>query len=178
MRGAYDASAELFETARRLTPAGRREDLARRTLGQALAALKAGDVATARGLADSAGTGGLPPVLNVERFRLLAEVEWDDGAAKLSTEYLERALAAAADDRELSAGILTRLVMAGMPADPARALGHAERAMGILSEDRGPQTARVHPHRPLPGRGASRTRRTPRLARAGPGARSQGRNRR
>jgi len=105
----------------------------------ALAALKAGDVATARGLAVSAGTDGLPSALNVERFRLLAEVEWEDGATKLSTEYLERALDAAADDRELSAGILTRLVMAGMPADPARALGHAERAMGILSEDREPE---------------------------------------
>jgi predicted nucleotidyltransferase len=35
----------------------------------------------------------LPPALNAERFRLLAEVEWDDGATKLSTEYLERALA-------------------------------------------------------------------------------------
>ncbi len=139
LRGAYDASAELFEAARRLTPAGRQDDLARRTLGHALAALKAGDVATARGLAVSAGTGGLPPALNVERFRLLAEVEWDDGATRLSTEYLERALAAAADDRGLSAGILTRLVMAGMPADPARALGHAERAMGILSEDREPE---------------------------------------
>jgi DNA-binding NarL/FixJ family response regulator len=139
LRGAYDASAELFEAARRLTPAGRQDDLARRTLGHALAALKGGDVATARGLAVSADTGGLPSALNVERFRLLAEVEWDDGATKLSTEYLERALAAAADDRELSAGILTRLVMAGMPADPARALGHAERAMGILSEDREPE---------------------------------------
>ena len=139
LRGAYDASAELFEAARRLTPAGRQDDLARRTLGHALAALKGGDVATARGLAVSAGTDGLPSALNVERFRLLAEVEWDDGATKLSTEYLERALAAAADDRELSAGILTRLVMAGMPADPARALGHAERAMGILSEDREPE---------------------------------------
>ncbi len=139
LRGAYDSSAELFEAARHLTPAGRQDDLARRTLGHALAALKAGDVATARGLAVSAGTDGLPPALNVERFRLLAEVEWDDGATKLSTEYLERALDAAADDRELSAGILTRLVMAGMPADPARALGHAERAMGILSEDREPE---------------------------------------
>ena len=139
LRGAYDASAELFEAARRLTPAHRQDDLARRTLGHALAALKGGDVATARGLAVSAGTGGLPSALNVERFRLLAEVEWDDGATKLSTEYLERALAAAADDRELSAGILARLVMAGMPADPARALGHAERAMGILSEDHEPE---------------------------------------
>ena len=139
LRGAYDASAELFEAARQLTPADRQDDLARRTLGHALAALKAGDMATARRLAVSAGTDGLPSALNVERFRLLAEVEWDDGATKLSTEYLERALAAAADDRALSAGILTRLVMAGMPADPARALGHADRAMGILSEDREPE---------------------------------------
>lgn len=139
LRGAYDASAELFEAACRLTPAGRQEDLARRTLGQALAALRAGDMATARELADSAGTGGLPPALSAERFRLLAEVEWDDGATKLSTEYLERALEAAADDRELGAGILTRLVLVGMPADPARAVGHAERAMSIFSEDREPE---------------------------------------
>ena len=138
LRGAYNASAELFEAACRLTPADRQEDLARRTLGHALAALKAGDVATARELADSAGADGLPPVLRAERFRLLAEVEWDDGATKLSTEYLERALEAAADDRALSAGVLTRLVLVGMPADPARALKHAERAMKILSEDREP----------------------------------------
>ena len=138
LRGAYNASAELFEAACRLTPADRQEDLARRTLGHALAALKAGDVATARELADSAGADRLPPVLRAERFRLLAEVEWDDGATKLSTEYLERALEAAADDRALSAGVLTRLVLVGMPADPARALKHAERAMKILSEDREP----------------------------------------
>ena len=61
-------------------------------------------MATARGLADSADTGGLPPALSAERFRLLAEVEWDDGATKLSTEYLERALAAAADDRSSAPG--------------------------------------------------------------------------
>jgi DNA-binding NarL/FixJ family response regulator len=139
LRGAYDASAELFEAACRLTPAGGQEDLARRTLGQALAALKAGDVATARELANGADTEGLPPVVSAERFRLLAEVEWDDGATQLSTEYLERALASAADDRALSARILTRLVLVGMPADPARALGHAERAKGILSEDREPE---------------------------------------
>ncbi len=61
LRGAYDASAGLFEAAGGWTPAGRQEDLARRTLGQALAALKAGDVATARELAESADTDGLPP---------------------------------------------------------------------------------------------------------------------
>jgi hypothetical protein len=74
MRGAYDASAELFEAACRLTPDDRREDLARRTLGDALATLKAGDVAAARDLAEGADTAGLAAALGVERFRLLAEV--------------------------------------------------------------------------------------------------------
>jgi tetratricopeptide (TPR) repeat protein len=138
-RGAYDASAELFEAACRLTPGDGREDRTRRTLGQALATLKAGDVAAARVLADGAATDGLPAALSVERFRLLAEVEWDDGRTVLSTEYLERALEAAAGDREQSAAILTRLVLVGVPADPARALEHAEQAMRLLSEDREPQ---------------------------------------
>jgi DNA-binding NarL/FixJ family response regulator len=139
MRGAYDASAELFEAACRLTPVDRRADLARRTLGSALATLKAGDVAAARVLADGADTAGLPAALGVERFRLLAEVEWDAGRTALSREYLERALGAAAGDREQSAAILTRLVLVGMPAGPARALGHAEQAMRLLSEERDPQ---------------------------------------
>jgi DNA-binding NarL/FixJ family response regulator len=139
LRGAYDASAELFEAARRLTPDERREDLARRTLGQALATLKAGDVAAARVVADGADTAGLPAGVGVERFRLLAEVEWDDGRTALSTEYLERALEAAAGDREQSAAILTRLVLVGMPAGPARALDHAEQAMRLLSDEREPQ---------------------------------------
>ena len=138
-RGAYDASAELFEAACRLTPGDGHENRTRRTLGQALATLKAGDVAAARVLADGAATDGLPAALSVERFRLLAEVEWDDGRTVLSTEYLERALEAAAGDREQSAAILTRLVLVGVPADPARALEHAEQAMRLLSEDREPQ---------------------------------------
>lgn len=139
MRGAYDASAELFEAACRLTPAERRADLARRTLGRALATLKAGDVAAARVLAEGVDTAGLAAALGVERFRLLAEVEWDAGRTALSREYLEMALEAAAGDREQSAAILTRLVLVGMPAGPARALGHAEQAMRLLSENREPQ---------------------------------------
>jgi DNA-binding CsgD family transcriptional regulator len=90
-------------------------------------------------LADGAVTDGLPAGVGVERFRLLAEVEWDDGRTALSTEYLERALEAAAGDRKRSAAILTRLVLVGVPADPARALDHAEQAMRLLSEDREPQ---------------------------------------
>jgi hypothetical protein len=79
-------------------------------------------------------------------------------------------VAAAADDRELSAGILTRLVLVGMPADPARALGHAERAMSILSEDREPELlASILIDRFLAGVLLG-TRRTARVARAGPGA--------
>jgi DNA-binding CsgD family transcriptional regulator/DNA polymerase III delta prime subunit len=139
LRGAYDASAELFEAACRLTPAERQEDLAQRTLGQAFATLKAGDVASARVLAAGTVTERLRPALNAERFKLLAEVEWDDGATRLSTEFLERALVAGAGDRGLSAAILTRLVLVGMPADPAHALEHAERAMQLLSAEREPE---------------------------------------
>ena len=138
LRGAYDAAAELLEASRRLTPADRPQELVRRTLVQASAVLKAGDVADARSLAESATADGLPPLLEAERFELLAEIAWDDGATKLATEHLERALVAAGDDRAVSARVLTRLVLVGMPADPARALEHAERAMGLLSEEREP----------------------------------------
>ena len=139
LRGAYDASAELFEAALRLTPAARAEGRARRTLKQAMAMLKTGEVAAARGLADGVDTAGLPSGIAVERHRLLAEVEWDAGRTALSTQYLEQALEAATGDREQSAAILTRLVLVGMPAGPARALEHAEQAMHLLSEEREPQ---------------------------------------
>jgi DNA-binding CsgD family transcriptional regulator len=134
LRGAYDAAIELFEASRRLTPAGRDEALTRRRLGQAHATLKTGDVTAARALAEGAATDGLPPALTVERLGLLAEVEWDEGRTTMSAEYLDRALHEAAADRALSAQILTRLVLVEVPADPARALEHADQAMRLVSE--------------------------------------------
>ena len=53
-RGAPEAAAELYEAACRLTPAGRPEDLARRTLGVADALTMAGDLGGARSLAITA----------------------------------------------------------------------------------------------------------------------------
>ncbi len=138
LRGASNAAEELFSAACRLTPSHLGAALAGRRLGAASALLRLGDVTDARAVAESVATDGLPPALQAERLALLAEVEWDDGATQLATEHLERALVAAGDDRDLTLRILTRLVLVGMPANPARALVHAERAMDLVSEEREP----------------------------------------
>jgi predicted ATPase len=108
LRGAFDAAAELFGAACRLTPAANRESLVRRTLGQASALLRTGDVVDARRLAEEMEMDGLSSALQAERLQLLAEVEWDDGSIPLATSYLERALEVAGDDPPLSARISAR----------------------------------------------------------------------
>ena len=138
LRAAFDAAAELFGAACRLTPAANREPLARRTLGQSSALLRTGDVADARRLAQMMELDGLAPTLQAERLQLLAEVEWDDGSIPLATSYLERALEVAGDDPPLSARISARLVLITAPGNPARALQHAERAVGQVDGERDP----------------------------------------
>jgi ATP/maltotriose-dependent transcriptional regulator MalT len=138
LRGAFDAAAELFGAARRLTPAANRESLVRRRMGQATALLRTGDVADARRLAEEMEMDGLPPALQAERLQLLAEVEWDEGSIPLATSYLERALEVAGDDPPLSARISARLVLITVPGDPARALQHAERAVEHVDGERDP----------------------------------------
>ena len=138
LRGAFDAAAELFGAAGRLTPAANRESLVRRTLGQASALLRTGDVADARRLAEKIETGGLSAVLHAELLQLLAEVEWDDGSIPLATGYLERALEVAGDNPPLSARVSARLVLITVPGNPVRALQHAERAVGQVDGERDP----------------------------------------
>src|SRR5215472_16980188 len=138
LRGAFDAAAELFGAACRLTPAANRESLVRRRLGQAAALLRTGDVADARRLGDGMDLDGLSPALQAQRLQLLAEVEWDDGSIPLATSYLERALEVAGDDPPLSARISARLVLITVPGDPARALRHAERAVEQVDGERDP----------------------------------------
>jgi len=138
LRGAHAAAAELFEAARLLTPSGRREELARRALGQAAALLKTGEVAGARTLAEGVDDEMLPRALKAAKFEQLAGIEWDAGATKLATAYLERALDADLDDREFSARILKTLVLMSVPLNPARGLQHAERAMTLLDENTEP----------------------------------------
>ena len=138
LRGAFDAAGELFGAACRLTPAANRESLVRRTLGQASALLRTGDVADARRLAERMELDGLSSALQAERLQLLAEVEWDDGSIPLATSYLERALEVAGDDPPLSARISARLVLITVPGNPVRALQHAERAVGQVDGERDP----------------------------------------
>jgi DNA-binding CsgD family transcriptional regulator len=138
LRGAFDAAAELFGAACRLTPAANRESLVRRTLAQASALLRTGDVADARRLAAGMQLDGLAPALQAERLQLLAEVEWDDGSIPLATSYLERALEVAGDDPPLGARISARLVLITVPGNPARALQHAELAVGQVDGERDP----------------------------------------
>ena len=138
LRGAFAAAAELFGAACRLTPAENHEPLVRRTLGQASALLRTGDVADARRLAARLEMEGQPPALQAERLQLLAEVEWDDGSIPLATSYLERALEVAGDDPPLSARISARLVLITVPGNPARALQHAERAVRQVDGERDP----------------------------------------
>lgn len=138
LRGAFDAAAELFGAACRLTPAANRESLVRRTLGRASALLRTGDVADARRLAERMEMDGLSPALQAERLQLLAEVEWDDGSIPLATSYLERALDVAGDDPRVSARISARLVLITVPGNPARALQHAEWAVGQVDGERDP----------------------------------------
>jgi AAA ATPase domain len=139
LRGAFDAAAELFAAACRLTPADSDEVLARRTLGHASSLLKTGDVAGARLLAEGAMARDVPAAMQAQRLQLLAEVEWDDGSLGLATAYLEQALVKATGNTTLGARISARLVLIGAPGQPARALEHAERAVQHISADEEPQ---------------------------------------
>jgi DNA-binding NarL/FixJ family response regulator len=138
LRGAFDAAAELFGAARRLTPAGSDDAPVRRSLAQASALLRTGDVADARRLSEQSKTDGLPAALRAERLQLLAEVEWDDGSIGLATSYLEQALEVAREEPARSARISARLVLIGVPGDPVRALQHAERAVRQADAERDP----------------------------------------
>jgi DNA-binding CsgD family transcriptional regulator len=139
LRGAFDAAVELFAAACRLTPAGADEMLVRRALGHASSLLKTGDVEGARLLAEGAMAPDLPAAVRAERLQTLAEVAWDDGSIGLATSYLEQALSMAADDPPLSGRISARLVLIGVPGEPARALEHAERAVQHVSADEAPE---------------------------------------
>jgi DNA-binding CsgD family transcriptional regulator len=138
VRGAQAAAAELFEQARRLTPADHREAVVRRMLGQAVALHATGEVDGARSLGQQAVDDSPTPSLRARGLLLLADVEWDAGAVEAVIQRLEEALAAATDDRELHARISMLLVQATVLVDPKRALEHAKAAQRLLDEERAP----------------------------------------
>ena len=138
LRGAFDAAAELFGAARELTPPDSDDAFVRRTLAQASALLRTGDVADARRLAEQSQSEGVSSDLKAERLQVLAEVEWDDGSIGLAVGHLEQALEVAREDAARSARISARLVLIGVPADPLRAQQRAERAVRQVNADRDP----------------------------------------
>ena len=167
LRGAFDASAELFGAACRLTPASNRESLVRRRMGQASALLRTGDVADARRLAEGMEMDGLPPASQAERLQLLAEVEWDDGSIPLATSYLERALKVAGNDPPLSRADLR----AARPDHGARRSGARMAACRTGGGTRGRRTGPAGPlvvaDRPVPAGSVCRTPAEDRLDAAG-----------
>ena len=134
-RGAPHAAAELFAASRRLTPDTRAEDATRRTLGEATALLAAGDADGAQKVAEEAAASPLDS-LRANALALLGDIAWVTGSGAPST-FLEAALAAAPADRELAARIYPKLVTVTVP-HPARALEHADAAIGMLSAERDP----------------------------------------
>jgi DNA-binding CsgD family transcriptional regulator len=134
-RGAQHAAAELYEAARRLTPAELDDALARRQLGEASARIATGDIDTARSLAEQAAAS---PVVRARALSLLGDILWVAGTFEGATETLEEALTAAAGDQQLAAQIYPRLVYYAVPHDPARALERADAAVQALDPERAP----------------------------------------
>ena len=135
-RGAPQAAAELFAASRRLTPTECNEDLARRTLGEAWAALATGDTAGAQKLAEDVASSPIA-LMRAQALFLLGEIAWINGSSSAG-EHFEAALAAAPGDRRLAARIYPRLVTYTTPHDPARSFEHAEAAMRLLTPERDP----------------------------------------
>jgi DNA-binding CsgD family transcriptional regulator len=134
-RGAPQAAADLLAASARLTASERTDELTRRRLGEAAARLAAGDVETARTLAE-AETRSQVAALRGQAHHLLGEVAWISGSGPPRTHF-EAALAAAPTDRELAARVYPKLV-SFTTHDPSRAVEHAEAAMRVLSPERDP----------------------------------------
>ena len=133
-RGAQLAAAELLHRARRLTPADRHQDLARRTLGEASALFSADDLGRSRELAQEAVDIAASGPVRAEAHLLLGRISHFDRMSGVSTAHLERALAEAGDDRSLRGRIHAELAWTyGL--NPARGVEHAEAAVGMLDAE-------------------------------------------
>jgi DNA-binding CsgD family transcriptional regulator len=132
LRGSPDAAAELFEEAYRQTPADQHAVAARRLLGQATARNALGDFDGARTSAERAlGIAGSPGT-RARALQLLGNLAWYRGAADEASRLLERALAEARDDRDLTATLSAQRVRVEFTHDFERALTLAEAALPLL----------------------------------------------
>ena len=137
-RGAQDEASELYAAARRLTPANRPNDGARRLLGAAAASNAVGEFATARRLAESAFDEAAEGTLRAEILTFLAALAWFGGDGEQATALMDRALHEVADDEEARGAMHARLAQFNFAHDLERAVDNCDVALGILREDREP----------------------------------------
>ena len=137
MRGAPDAAAQLLGASARLTPETHPDELARRRLAQAAAALAAGDVGGARVLAEDAAASKVASIRAQGEY-LLGEILWVGGTWGPATDHLQAALEAAPDDESLAARIYPKLVNFTVAHDPARGVEHAKAALRSLDPEHAP----------------------------------------
>lgn len=135
-RGAPDAAAGLYAAASKLTPSGAPDDRARRLIGEAAAWNAIGDFASATTLAEDALALADAAPLVVAARSLLASVAWFNGAAGAAVAHAEQALEAAGTSMAAQGPIHAQLVRFNFSLDLASALDHAERAIGLLDEQR------------------------------------------
>jgi DNA-binding CsgD family transcriptional regulator len=137
-RGAQNAAAELFEAARRLTPTGRPDELARRLLGESAALNALGQFGDAGEVARRALASARTTAVRVEAFTRLAGLAWYGGDARTAGRNVERALAEAAGELGLLGPIYSKGVRFSFSADFPRAFEYAGAASDLLSETREP----------------------------------------
>jgi DNA-binding CsgD family transcriptional regulator len=135
-RGAPDAASGLYAAAAKLTPSGAPDDRARRLIGEAAAWNAVGDFVSATTLAEDALALAEAAPLVIAARSLLASVAWFNGDAGSAVAHAEKALEAAGASVAVQGSIHAQLVRFNFSLDLASALDHAERAIGLLDEQR------------------------------------------
>jgi DNA-binding CsgD family transcriptional regulator len=140
-RGAPDVAADLWEEARRLTPAEHDDDRWRRTQGEAECRFEAGDPRRAIELLEQLVAAERPGHRRAEVLRRLGLIRYHEDSYGSAADLFEEALREASGDDRLEARTHGDLAWAGlMYGDYPRALAHARSALE-LSERLGDQAA-------------------------------------
>lgn len=129
-RGAVDAAAGLYLAARERTPEADGDGQARRALGAARTSFKAGDLLSARRLAEEALGGTADAQIRAGALLLLTSIASYAGTIEERIAAHEAALAEAEGDTDLRAQVLS--IGARLTVDPWRAMQQAQEAVRLL----------------------------------------------
>jgi DNA-binding CsgD family transcriptional regulator len=128
-RGAWESAADLFERARALTPAERRDVGYRRGIDAAQCHVHAGERSRGRELLAGILAGPLPRPLRADALRLLAEISYNDDRAVEARDLFAEALENTDDPRLVLRIELGLSYVNGQLADPASGSLHAYLAL-------------------------------------------------